>query len=202
MGVGCGVEMASAGEGTASHTARDTRTGTESSSLSLSLDRLLWGSPSLGQVGRHPRTGARAPHVAPRQRDETSTWLTHTPGGQMSLLVGEAMPFCFLLEGKAPKFWAGGGRGVWDALPTPHQRPHDVGAAGSGHGRRDHLAMFPLQSHLRGRRTAACCTWSRSLCPGQGGFQPPELRTGQFWGPESGGSEGRHRGAALSHGAD
>lgn len=186
------------------HTDSQGHTRGQSSFLSLSGQAAV-GQPEPWAGGPPPPPtghGCPAPRGAQRQRDETSTRLTHTPGGQMSLLVGEAMPFCFLLKGKAPKFWAGGGRSVWDAPPTPHQRPRDMGAAASGHGRRDHLAMLPLQSHLRGRRTAACCTWSRSPCPGQGGFQPPELRTGQFWVPGSGGSEGRHSRAELSRGAD
>lgn len=201
MGVGSGVEMALAGEGTASHSVRDTRPGTRLSFLCLS-GQAFAGQPEPRAGGLPPPARAPGP---PRSTEATRcnfhmayphTRWTDVPsrGG------GDAILFSFGGEGPQVLGW-------WWVLcvgctPTPRQRPHDVGAAGSGHGRREHLAMFPLQSHLRGRRTAACCTWSRSLRPGQGGFQPPELRTGPLWVPEGGGSEGRHSGAELSHGAD
>lgn len=100
------------------------RTPTGTVIFSRSLDRRLPGLPEPRQAGRHP--GRRPPPAqvrgsspAGRPWEETSTWLTHTRGGQMSPRTGSRCHFVSFQETQARGWGRGLRRGTHPQSPPP-----------------------------------------------------------------------------------
>lgn len=123
------------------------------------------------------RQGSLSPAGGPGRGREALHMLARAAS---CLLRGEAMPFCFLSEGKPPRqrLAVGAPRGMHPGNPPP-QAPRR-GCCRLGPRPRDHVATFPWQSHLRGRRPR---TWGRSSLPARGRPPVPDLSLGPEPGP-------------------